>query len=70
MSDRRSERTKADIHRALLKVAGRFEKDPTPTDGSFEAALEKLGMKPKRAARWKTAGVKRRGGSKKLKAVN
>ena len=47
MSDRRTERTRENVHRALLKVARRFEKDPTPTDGSFQAALEKLGMTPR-----------------------
>jgi hypothetical protein len=61
MSNRRIERIKAETHRALLKVARRFEKDPTPTDGSFQAALDKMGMKPKTGARKRAPGEKRMG---------
>ncbi len=61
MSERGREQIKADIHRVLLEVAKRFEEDPTPTDGSFQAALEKMGMKAKPDARKKAIGKKRPG---------
>jgi hypothetical protein len=45
VSDLTAEQIKAHILRALQEVARRFEEDPTPTDGSFEAACKKLGIR-------------------------
>ena len=36
---------KDEILRALQEVARRFEEDPSPTDGSFEAACKKMGIR-------------------------
>lgn len=59
MSNQSTERIKADIHRALLEVAKRFEEDPTPTDGSFEAACKKLGIRSNVHVYGSTADKKR-----------
>jgi hypothetical protein len=47
MSDPRWQQIKAEILHGLQEVARRFEEDPTPTDGSFEAASKKLGIRSK-----------------------
>ncbi len=47
MSDPKVQQINQGIVRALEEVAKRFAEDPTPTDGSFQAALEKLGMRSK-----------------------
>jgi aspartate carbamoyltransferase catalytic subunit len=45
MSDLPWERIKAEMLRGLQHVAKCFEEDPTPTDGSFDAACKKLGIR-------------------------
>lgn len=47
LDERRARRTNKGIVRALEEVAKRFEEDPTPTDGSFEAACKKMGVRSK-----------------------
>ena len=61
MSDARAQQIKAGIQRALDEVARRFKEDPTPTDGSFRAAQEKMRRKPK-PADGSLAGRRPRGG--------
>jgi hypothetical protein len=45
MSGPRLQQMKDEILRALQEVARRFEEDPSPTDGSFEAACKKMGIR-------------------------
>jgi len=58
MSDPKTEHIKQGIKRALEEVARRFEEDPTPTDGTFRAAQEK--MRPKAKGQERKSGVAER----------